>query len=389
MTVVQLTTDNREPFRQYHKPRPWFGAAPAALLEGFEQTPEVQVHVVSCTQQPMPASPEKLAPNIWFHSLHVPKLGWMRTGYQGCIRAARRKIREIAPALVHGQGTERDCALSAVSSGRPNVVTIHGNMAEMARLFAARPFTYSWITGKLENLTLPLTAGVFCNSRYTSALVASRARRTWSVANPLRTAFFADIPQHAREPLTIVNIGFVEPRKRQLEILEMAERLHRDGAGVQFEFIGQCLGATPYQRAFSARMVKAERAGFARWLPEQNPTSLIARLDRASALLHFPVEEAFGLVVAEALARNLKLFGARVGGIGDIADGIELAELHPATDWEGLARGIRAWAEAGAPRPGAAADAMRERYHPKVIAQQHLEIYRTVLGEAGVTGGRA
>ena len=36
-------------------------------------------------------------------------------------------------------------------------------------------------------------------------------------------------------------------------------------------------------------------------------------------LVHFPSEEAFGLVVGEVLARELKFFGARLGGIAEIA----------------------------------------------------------------------
>src|SRR5690349_18814317 len=116
MKVVQLTTDNRSPFKEFHKIRPWFGPAPEALIAGFEQVPEIELHIVSCIRQPV-ESPVKLADNIWFHSLHVPKLGWMRTLYQGCIRATRRKVQEIQPDIVHGQGTELDCAISAVFSG--------------------------------------------------------------------------------------------------------------------------------------------------------------------------------------------------------------------------------------------------------------------------------
>src|SRR5471030_3182490 len=87
MKIAILTTDNREPYRQYDKPAPWFGTAPEALLQGFAQLPEIEVHVVSCTQQPMVSSPGKLADNVFFHSLHVPKIGWQRTLYQGCVRA--------------------------------------------------------------------------------------------------------------------------------------------------------------------------------------------------------------------------------------------------------------------------------------------------------------
>ena len=89
MKIAVLTTDNREPFKQYEAAAPWFGTAPEALLQGFSALPELEVHVLSCARAPM-KSPEKLAPNICFHSLYVPRIGWMRTAYQGCIRATRK-----------------------------------------------------------------------------------------------------------------------------------------------------------------------------------------------------------------------------------------------------------------------------------------------------------
>src|SRR5437879_2454716 len=109
MRIAMLATDGREMLRSYQEKEPIFGTAPEALLKGLAGLPEAEVHVISCTQKPM-SSPEKLAANIWFHSLLVPKLGWLRTGYQGCIRAVRKKLREIQPDIVHAQGTERDCA---------------------------------------------------------------------------------------------------------------------------------------------------------------------------------------------------------------------------------------------------------------------------------------
>ena len=105
MKIALLTTDNRGPFKDYGASEPRFGPAPAALLSGFEGVPDLEVHVISCIRQPV-KSPVKLAGNIWFHSLTVPQTGWMRTGYLGCVRAVRRKLREIKPDLVHGQGTE-------------------------------------------------------------------------------------------------------------------------------------------------------------------------------------------------------------------------------------------------------------------------------------------
>src|SRR5262249_6057431 len=148
-----------------------------------------EVHVVSCLQNPA-ASPEKIAGNIWYHGLHVPQIGWLRTAYQGCIRATRKKIKEINPDIVHGQGTERDCALCAVFSGFPNVLTIHGNMRAVAKYYRNSFGSFHWMTAKLETVALKRAAGVFCNSAYTESLVAPQAKRVWRVPNALRQPFF-------------------------------------------------------------------------------------------------------------------------------------------------------------------------------------------------------
>src|SRR5437899_5736932 len=147
MKIAIVTTDNRQNVRNYSLPAPYFGTAPEALLQGFAALPELEVHVLSCTQKPM-KSPKKLADNISFHSLYVPKAGWMRTSYQGCIRAVRRKLKVIKPDIVHGQGTERECAISAVFSKFPNVVTIHGNMEELARLFKVQMGSFGWLAAQ-------------------------------------------------------------------------------------------------------------------------------------------------------------------------------------------------------------------------------------------------
>ena len=381
MKLAILMSDNREPYRQYANPQPWFGTAPEALLQGFAQLPEVEVHVVTCTQQPMISSPEKLADNLWFHSLHVPKVGWMRTLYQGCVRATRKKLRELQPDFVHGQGTERECALGAVYSGFPNVVTIHGNMAELARLFRSRLGSFHWLAARLENFALPRTDGVFCNSAYTASLVRPRAKKNWPVPNALRREFFAAPAADASSPRPgiLLNVGAITERKRQVELLAVAQKLHRQGLQFELHFIGRLDPADVYGAEFLRRLQAPESQGWAQHLGEMSTGELIRHFDAAAGLVHFPSEEAFGLVVAEALARNLKFFGAATGGVVDIAQGVDGAELFGPGDWVALEAGLTRWLAVGAPRPANAAAVMRARYHPLVIARRHLEIYREVL----------
>jgi len=378
MKIAFLCTDFREDRRDYAKTAPYFAPGSTSLFQGFASKPDVEMHVIACTQRPV-AAPEKLAPNIWFHGLLVPKIGWLRTGYQGCIRAVRRKLRALQPDVAHGIGTERNCAISAVFSGFPNVVTMAGVMSEQARLFKPRLGSYLWLAVRLENFTLPRAGGVICNSRYTEERVRSRARKTWTVYPALRNAFLEPPPDTGPRPCVLLNAGVISPRKRQLELLDVAEALHRRGLKFEFRFIGFLPANEPYAAAFLEKIKPLEAKGCARYLGTLPESELVPGFDSAAGLVHFPTEEAFGSSVCEALARNLKLFGTRTGGIVEIAEGAPGAELFEQDDWAGLTDAIARWIGEGHPRPAGAAALMRNRYHPEVFARQHLEIYREVL----------
>jgi glycosyltransferase involved in cell wall biosynthesis len=379
MKIAFLANDSREAYKDYGAPMPYFNPGVDALIKGMTGFLDVEMHIVSCTQQPMSA-PEKLTENVWYHSLHVPKIGWLRTGYQGCIRAVRHKLRELKPDIVHGYGTERDCALSAILSGYPNVVSIQGNMVEIARLFRARIGSYHWLAARLENFTLRRTAGVICNSIYTENLVRPRAKKTWVVYPALRSAFLEPVPDHppGAQPCVLLNIGIISSRKRQLELLDVAEALHRQGLKFEFHFIGRA-DPSDYVAAFLKRIKPMEAAGYARYLGRVAAEELIPNYDSASAMVHFSSEEAFGLNVAEGLARNLKIFGSRVGGVVEIAGDAPEAELFGENDWNGLTAAMAGWIAQGHPRPQGAADLMWKRFHPEAVVRRHLEIYREVL----------
>ncbi|NCY20972.1 glycosyltransferase [bacterium] len=379
LRVAFLTTDKREHDRDYLNPVPAFGSAPEAVLAGFANSPDIEVHVVSCTQQKLSA-PVRLVDNIYYHSLLVPKIGWLRTFYSGCVWKARRHLASLAPDLVHGQGTERDCALSAVLSGFPNVLTIHGNMAELARLFHARLMSFYWLAARLEDFALSRTAGVFCNSAYTQALVKPRNPKTWLVPNPLGLAFFENPRPHPTRgsiPIFLV-IGVVNPRKRQQELLECFRKLRLDGCQFQVRWIGQCPD-DPYGKKFLEALVDSSLSDWNFFVGPLDQAGLIREMDAASALVHFPFEESFGLVAAEALARGLKVFSSEVGGLKEICAGSTDAVLIPPEGWTSLRKAIASWIQLGCPPPQESPQIMQARYHPKVIARRHVEIYREVM----------
>lgn len=378
--VAFLVVDDRfaklEPF-------PRFGAAPTALLNGFEALgDELEIHVISCTMS-LQTQPQKIAKNIWFHGPMVQKSGFLRTLHAGCILAVRRIIHEIQPDLIHAQGTERWCAVAGVFNKIPKVLTIHGNLEAIDPLVRMHPRLYWKLQTWLQKLTLPRYDGVFCNSSYTEAHLSSRAKHTWKVPNPIRAEFFK-IPASvnlSKERVVLLNVGVFQPRKRQLRLLQLAKELWRGGTKVTFRFVG-ALSSDAYSNECRILLDEGEKYGFAEYGGLKTAAELVEEMDRAHAMIHCPKEEAFGLVVGEGLARGMKIFGTAVGGILDITEGMKSCTLHEMDDWHGMAISIQQWVEEGSPKFTENIRIVRDRYSPQVIAGKHLEIYRELLGGA-------
>lgn len=377
MRVAILTTDNREHFKDYSCATPYFGTAPEALLQGFSKLGDLEVHVVSCAREQM-HSPQKLAENIWFHSLVVPKIGWMRTLYQGCIRATRRKLREIRPDVVHGQGTERDCAISAVLSGFPNVLTIHGNLRLIAEVTNVKPFSFGWLAARLESLTIPRSLGVVCITRYTRDAVAPLARQTWVVPNAVDTRLF-EVENKPDENRTILCVGYVCVRKNQNAFIRALD----DSAlakKAKFLFLGQAAKGDPYAEEFF-QLVNARPwctyAGFA------DRDALRKYLQHASLLALPSLEDNCPMVVLESMAAGVPVVAARVGGVPDLVEdgktGLFCDPLDPGSMRNAVERMLTNSTMASEMAKTAKSTA-RERFHPHAIANRHVEIYEEVLG---------
>jgi glycosyltransferase involved in cell wall biosynthesis len=380
LKVAILTADKREPDKDYANPIPAFGTAPAALLQGLGQLPEVEVHVVSCLQQPAPA-PEKIGANIWYHGLHVPKIGWLRTLYQGCIRAFRKTLKEIKPDIVHGQGTERDNGLGAIFSGYPNVLTIHGNMRLVARIERARPFTFNWLAARLETFTVPRSAGVVCITNYTQQAVAGLARRTWVVPNAVDEGFFEVEPASSAGEPVVLCVGQICVRKNQNAFIRALDPL---AARTRFKvlFLGAAVRGDAYAGEFFQLIGSrpwCAHIGFA------SRDKLKGYLRDASLLALPSLEDNCPMVVLEAMAAGVPVLAAKVGGVPDLVaegkNGLFCDPLDPAS----MSAGVRTLLENPARGRELAAEARRqarERFHPQAIARRHVDIYREVLGSA-------
>jgi len=380
MRIVILTTDTREEIAGCTDPQPRLGLAPEALLQGFALVPEAEIHVVSCLKEPL-RSAEKIAPNIFYHGLAVPRLGWLRTGYQGCIRAVRKKLKAIQPDIVHGQGTERDCAISAAFSSFPNVVTVHGNMRMIAAVNRARPFSYQWLAAKLEGFTLPRPDGVVCISSYTQAAVGGLARKTWLLPNAVDAQFFdvQAVPPPDAPPIGLC-VGTICLRKNQNDFIRALDALAPVKAFKIFFAGGLDQGAygVEFQRLIAERPW-CEHIGYL------NREQLRKQLQRATFLALPTREDNCPMVVLEAMAAGVPVLASNIGGVPDLIEhektGLFCDPHRPESFREGVTRLLADQKFAQQLTTTAKAEALR-RFHPLVIARKHLAIYRQVLDKS-------
>jgi glycosyltransferase involved in cell wall biosynthesis len=376
--VAMLTTDSREHFKQYDRFEPYFGTAPEALLQGLSSLGDIEVHVVSCFHQPV-KSAEKLAANTWFHGLLVPNLGWLRSGYQGCIRAVRRKLRAIRPDLVHAQGTERDCAMSGAFSGYPNLLTIHGNMRQLARISRSRPFTYCWLMARLEGLVLPRFDGVVCITNHTREQVRAKARRTWVLPNAVDALFFEVNAAPEGKP-TLLCVGTICANKNQIQLIRALDPLAKAG-GFRLMFLGG-LDEDTYGQEF---LHLVEQRSWCRYGGFADRAALRKTLSSAAMLVLPSLEDNCPMVVLEAMAAGVPVLAAKVGGVPDLIKENEtglFCDPHDATTILGGVKQVLDNPAFGRQLACRAKENALRRFLPAVIARQHVEIYREVLQTA-------
>jgi glycosyltransferase involved in cell wall biosynthesis len=310
----------------------------------------------------------------------VPKVGWMRTLFQGCIRATRKKIQEIRPDIVHGQGTEADCSLGAVFSGFPNVLTLHGNMRAVAHINGDGPFSYNWMAARLERFVLPRTNGVVCITNYTRRAVVRVTPQTWVIPNAVDITFF-DL--QAKPDLSVPPIGLcvgtICGYKNQNMLVRALDPLV-SGTKFKIVFAGGITRGI-YGEEFH-RLIRerpwCEHVGFLN--REQLKTSF-----RSAAFLVLPtLEDNCPMVVLEAMAAGVPVVASNVGGVPDLIEhevsGLLCNPERPETFRTTIARFLDDRELALRIAIKAKARAQR-RFHPQIIAQQHLGIYQDILSE--------
>jgi glycosyltransferase involved in cell wall biosynthesis len=330
----------------------------------------------------------------------------------------RKKLTEIQPDLVHAQGTERDCALSAILSPYPKVLTIHGNLRLIKKQVGFKPFSAMWFQSFLEGFAVPRFDGVICITNYTKDAVEHEVPKTWVVPNAVDPAFLTlgekrvgmyesavtDAKQRLGQqkvksgleiketglthshlctlpPLTkmpvILCVANVDPRKNQNAFIKALDPLTRS-MNFEVRFFGSCPD-DEYGREFQCLVSDRPWCHFGGMIGREKLRDQFEQADMLALPTH---EDNCPMVVLEAMASGVPVMASKVGGIPDLIDGtttgLFCSPNEPETIRSGVTRLLKEINLASLISDTAHKNAM-ELFHPKVVAQRHLEIYREVL----------
>jgi len=213
-------------------------------------------------------------------------------------------------------------------------------------------------------------------------MVSPLNRRTHLVPNAVRTLFF-NLPRKPLSPqktgLRLLMVGVISPYKQPLKFLRFLRewRQHPDCPVKSCLWIGRADPDHAYAKQFLQEVAAAKSQGWAEHLEELSAKDLIQKMDESDLLIHLPAEEAFGLVVAEAMIRGLPIVATRIGGLPDFAEvypKIRLVSDRLPLEWRHAIE-----AETAPGRRILMESWDSQRYHPKTIARKHLEIYQNLI----------
>jgi glycosyltransferase involved in cell wall biosynthesis len=259
----------------------------------------------------------------------------------------------------------------------------------------------------LEGFVVPRFDGVICITRYTQQIVAQEARKTWVIPNAVDPLFLAlgeerlgvsgnsivspaelsdklygvdstSLPSAPsnRVPVILV-VANIDPRKNQNSFIRTLDPLAADQR-FHLKFFGEC-GEDVYGKEFQSLVAHRSWCSFGGMIGRHE---LRQEFAMASLLALPTLEDNCPMVVLEAQAAGIPVMASKVGGVPDlIEDGVTGLLTDPARP-DSMRHAISRLLSDSNLSTALSSKARLQsikRFHPNVIAQRHLEIYREVV----------
>jgi glycosyltransferase involved in cell wall biosynthesis len=311
MLVVDANDVRGSSMKSDTKPSPNVHPAIEGLLQGFEGLDGVELHVLFGSLRP-PIKIRDAQGAVRYHSIPYQRTFGALSGggFLGRLWGLRKFMRSHSFDLVHAQGSERESALTAVFSGIPSVITLHGMMGEVVKMKGNRTLWHYWVAALLERLAIKRTEGVIAISPYALRVVLGLTSRAHFIPNAVRREFYIESREKRANVPTVIFVGNLTHVKRPDWFIRAVVELW--GEGLSFKARMLCMG-NPKHPYFIEMVAMAERLPASRKIDLQyNVADVAAELDQADILFAPSTWESMGIAVCEAMAKGLCVVGSRI-----------------------------------------------------------------------------
>jgi len=353
------------------------------LLRGLRELGQGEIHILVTTREVSTVQVED-GPFGTVHRLPCPPISGSPTFFLWRRHLILKELARIRPDLVHGQGTEAEYALTAVTSPYPHVITFHGIMDRVHQVTPPPLLSLSHVPRWSEKLVVRKVQNVISISQDVEDFLreCKSPARSFRIPNAMAPCFF----EVKAEPRTdgrhaILYVGAIQPRKGLIYLVEALARLRDvfDNSPV-LRVIGAAGGT--YKDEVLQRAIALNVAGQIEWLGVLKERDVAQVLTRSDLLVLPSFWENMPMCIGEAFAAGVSVVSTRTAGIPNWVDHEKTGLLVKPGDSMELADAIgqllqneplrRAMGAAG--RAKATAE-----YLPRVVAEKTLAVYDTIL----------
>ena len=314
------------------------------------------------------------------HYLATPNRFRSTTLFYFDAKSICRKIRALAPDLVHAHGLEDAYGLAAQRSNLPYVITAQGLHFLINSKIKPPLVSRERIVELMERHCLGKACDVIAKSRYVREALATAFPnlRLHEIPNTIDPRLLEIVGR--KDPKVIAFVGTIIPRKGLDLLGDALAVVQQKVPDVKLWVFGDYPDtATEYEKAIKNRLrsVLGERVVFHGAVPS---LELAHRLANVAALVAPSREEMFGNQLIEALL---------VGTHGIVTEGTAMAEnvrrfgggtVVPQENVQALAKAIVSVLQSGAPnKTEEVRNRILEFMGPEVVAQRHYALYCELL----------
>ncbi len=342
----------------------------------------VEVHMVTLKPRGETVRPPDGGPTA-LHVLPLPRFSRL-TWHTRSMARLLQAVRALRPDLVHAHGSDMYTG-AAVRSPYPHVVTVHGVMArEAPTVWGLRRRLAREVDRWFERWTLARAREIIAISPYVRDAYPWLRARLHFVENPVNPRYF-HVPTDRVVPGRVLCVARVIPRKDILGLIRAFRPVVDRVPHAELFIAGETLSFPEYAQACREEVERLRLGDRVHFLGGVDEDTLADAYARAHVVVLNSVQETAPVVIAEALAAATPVVATRVGGVPYMVEEGRTGRLVPPRDPETLARVLtQVLSDPGwAARAGQEArEVARSRFHPRRVAERHLDVYRHILAEA-------